>query len=111
MNLIDKIKTVYKINHIKNGKRAKLSIAQISSQLIDFKEIKRNLPENEQIKVKNLYNRLLKDTKERSYDYQSYMKEAKEIIKKFNVIAPFEEYSNDFSLDIAILLEDIKSGK
>ena len=89
------IKTIIKMNKISKGEKAKFTIAEISSGLINLRNAEKNLSKSEYNKVLDLYRELQKDNvKEYEVNINGYNVLCMSIIGKFDKIAPCGKYCN-----------------
>lgn len=89
------IKTIIKMKKISKGEKAKFTIAEISSGLINLRNAEKNLSKSEYNKVLDLYRELQKDNvKEYEVDINGYSVLCMSIIEEFGKIAPCGKYCN-----------------
>lgn len=101
------------IQKIVNGETAMLSVAQIVLTLVNMTDAKNNLPPDEFENVYSLFCEYMSDTemnelKEMNGDL--YLENCETIIKEFDILAPFENYSGREPDDIefAMFLAEIR---
>ena len=101
------------IEKIMNGETAMLSVAQVVLTLVNMTDAKNNLSPNEFEKVYGLFCKYMTDQKMnelKEMNSDLYLETCEEIIKKFDVLVPFESYSGRESDDIefTMFLEEIR---
>ena len=100
-----------KIQKLLNGKGSvKLSISQIVMSLVNVGWARKNLSPLEYNAIFNLFKAYKRCTKKIDMDVSMYLLYCEEIIKTFDLIAPFEKYSGKDKNDIefAIFLQEIR---
>lgn len=107
MMLFDAFKGMIEVRKIKKGKKGKLSISQITILITNMADAKKNLSEEEYNKVYGLFWELIKCNTKYEMDQNKYCEMAKDIIERFNKIAPYQKYSGGNELEFSFLVDDI----
>lgn len=110
MGLISNLKAISAVKQLKQGKTASLSLAQITSLIINLPDAEINLSEAEFSGVYNLFNEFKKCTTMLSIDLEGYYEICLKIIKTFDAIAPYEKYSGGNELEFSFLMDEIRSS-
>ena len=108
MGLISGIQAVSAIQKIKRGQEAKLSIAQITELIINLQDARHNTTDEEFSRIYTLYCQHQKCKTKSIYNYESYVYTAINIIKRFDIIAPYEKYSGGNELEFSYFMEEIR---
>lgn len=108
MGIISNIGVLRKLQQIKNGERAELSISQIESVIINLPDACKKLTREEYGKVFALYDELAKCKTKMSMDITEYYSVAVDIIKRFDKIAPYEKYSGGNEQEFTFLMDEIR---
>jgi hypothetical protein len=106
MGLIADFKAVRDLDRINSGGKAKLSISQIACLITSMTDAQQHLSGSEFQAVYALYKELRRDNTKVEMDKTGYIDAAVKIIKQFDTIAPFEQYSGDSELEFS--LDDIR---
>lgn len=109
MGFFSDIKAIGSVQKIKNGGTAKLSISQITGLIINLPDARNNLPANKFNQVYELFNKLRTCNTKMELDYNGYLQQAVDIIKRFDAIAPYEKYSGGNEVEFSFLMEDIRA--
>ena len=110
MGLFTGIKAMKAIQKIKNGGKAKLSYAMISSVIINLQDAKRKLSSEKYRAIENLYFDFQKCNTLFDVDTEGYLRLCEDVIKKFDAIAPYELYSGGSELEFSMLMDDIRKA-
>lgn len=108
MGLLADFKAVKDVQRIKAGGTAKLSIAQITNLIVNLPDAEKNLPAQEFKSIYALYGELRKCTTKMEMDMNGYLGTVVDIIKRFDVIAPYEKYSGGNELELSFLMNEIR---
>ena len=98
--IVDDLKWQSKIKALKDGKKVKISIAEITCSVVDQDKAVQELSEITFAKLHKLYCRLHKIKKEMVLDIYGYQKLADRIVNIFNQIVRMESYFNDTGNEI-----------
>lgn len=109
MSFFSDIKAIGSVQKIKNGETAKLSISQITGLLINLIDAKENLSAYEFNQIYSLFNSLRTCKRKTEMNYESYLQQAVDIIKRFDAIAPYEKYSGGNEIEFSFLMDDIRA--
>lgn len=96
----DDLKWQPKIKALKDEKKVKISIAEITCSVVDQDKAVQELSEISFSKIHKLYYRLNKLTKQMVLDINGYKKIADRIVNIFNQIVRMESYFNDTGNEI-----------
>ena len=110
MGLLSGMQTIAAAQKIKNGKTAKLSLAQICSLIINLIDARNNLSEEQFAAIRTLYNAYQTQTEKRLLDYDGYLDAAINIIQRFDKLAPYEKYSGNSEEETLLLLQLIRKS-
>lgn len=111
MGLIDNIKAISSVKKMQRGETVKLSMAQVSSLIINLIDAKKNLSPKQYNEVFELLKKYQGCKTKLSMDLNGYYETCIEIILKFDAIAPYEKYSGNDEFETSLLMEDIKAMK
>ena len=111
MEIFSGIKAMSALQKIKLGGTAKLSVAQITNLIISLSDAQRNLSPEKFRAIYNLYMEHQKIKTKISQNIDTYMQTAIKIIKKFDIIAPFEKYSGMDEFETKNLLMQIQNSE
>lgn len=109
MGIFADIKTIKEVNRIKSGGTAKLSLSQITSLITNMPDAKKNLSSEEFNAVYTLFKEFRKNNTKIEMDMNGYLNTAEKIIKRFDVIAPYEKYGGGNELEFSFMMEDMRS--
>ena len=109
MGFFSDIKAIGTIQKIKNGGTAKLSISQITGLIINLADAKNNLPDSKYKQICALFDDLRTCNTKFEMNYEGYLQQAIDIIKRFDVIAPYEKYSGGNETEFSFLMDTIRS--
>ena len=109
MGIISGIQAMKAAQTIAHGGVAKLSIAQIPNLIINLQDAQRNLPPDQFRAIWNLFREHQRCKTKQPHNYKCYVDTAIRIIKKFDVIAPYEKYSGGNELEYAYMMEEIRN--
>ena len=109
MGFCSDIKAIGIIQKLKNGGTAKLSISQITGLIINLADAKNNLPDHKFRQICALFDDLRTCNTKFEIDYEGYLQQAVEIIKKFDAIAPYEKYSGGNETEFSFLMSTIRT--
>lgn len=107
------IRTVLDLNaelnlkKLKNGENVKLSVSQITGLIIKLNAAQKNLSYSEFNEIADLYIKNRKNNTRMEMDYREYLRQATNILKKFDFIAAYEKYGIK-KPDILSLIDDIR---
>lgn len=88
-----------KIEKLKQGISVKISDSEIVSIIINLSDAKKNLDQLSYIDLYSVYKNFSKETIKVEYDFESYKTRCKEIIESFEIVAPYEAYNGEESID------------
>ena len=108
MGFIADLKALSDFQKIKSGKRAKLSISQITGLIINLPDANRNLDASKYNQIFSLFTDLRKCNTKMEMTYQEYLLYAVDIIKKFDAIAPYEKYCGGNEIEFSFLMDEIR---
>lgn len=108
MGRISDILAIPRIQRIKNGGSAKLSISQIVNLLINLFDANKNLSSQEFWGVYELFQSMRTRTAKEKMDMSQYFHLSIEIIKEFDAIAPYEKYCGGDEAEFAELMAQIR---
>ena len=112
MGIISDAKAIKNVQKIKRGGLAKLSISQITNLIINLMDAKKNLSKNEYVEVEELFHKLRKNNKKIEMDIEKYVSTVVDIIREFDVIAPYEKYSGlNETKEFSSFMKDVRSGR
>ena len=111
MGLFSDIKAMREIQRIKSGGTAKLSISQITGLITNMSDAQKNLSSQQFEKVYYLFKEFRKCNGKIVMDLDTYYKTAVTIIKKFDVLAPYEKYSGGNELEFSFLMDEIRNSE
>lgn len=111
MGLFSDIKAIKEVQRIKNGGTAKLSISQITGLITNMSDAQKNLSSQQFEKVYALFKELRKCNSKMDMNIEDYYKTAVIIIKKFDVIAPYEKYSGGNELEFSFLMDEVRNSE
>lgn len=111
MGIIADMKAISAVQKIYGGEKAKLSISQITGLLVNLMDAQKNLSALEFEQLYAVFNQLRKDKKKTLMNYSVYLHTAVDIIKQFDLIAPYELYCGGESGEFAGLLKSIRKKK
>ena len=109
MGLFSGVSTIRALKKISAGGEAKLSIAQITSLVVNMLDAKNNLSSEEFEEVYYLYNKLKKETEKLPMNQEMYITVAKKIIAGFDAKAPYEKYGGGDKREMSLLLKEVRS--
>lgn len=104
-------KGIKAVNKIKNGKKSKISYAMVSMLIINLKDAKSKLSSDQYKAIEDLFMEFQKCSTTFEVDMEGYFEMCKEVILKFDAIAPYELYSGGSELEFSFLMDDIRSGE
>lgn len=110
MDYASAMQAISGIQTIKNGGQANLSIAQITSCIVNIQDAEQNLSRTEFEKVYSLFLQYLQKTTKTSHNISSYIETAISIIRSFDAIAPYELYSGGDPQECSALLSEIRQN-
>ncbi len=110
MGLLSDIKAMKDVQRIKSGGKAKLSIAQITNMIVNMPDAQKNLSNNQFKAVYALYQDLRTCNTKMEMDINGYYATCIDIIKRFDVLAPYEKYGGGNELEMSFLMEDIRKN-
>lgn len=93
MGILADIKAIKNVQKIKNGENVKLSISQITGLITNMVEAKKNLEPEQFQDIYKLFTELRTCNTKMEMNLDEYYRTAKDIIKRFDSIAPYEKYS------------------
>ena len=108
MGIISDFKAMKDVAKIKNGGIAKLSISQITGLIVNLPDAQRNLSPKEFNEVYQLFRKLRTCKTKIQMNIDGYLKQAIEIVKRFDAIAPYEKYSGGNELEFSFLMDDLR---
>ncbi len=111
MGIFDGIKSLKAVNDIRNGNIASLSYGMLVNGLINLQDAQRKLSKEQFSRVYALYKDFKKCTTPIKMDQYSYIYHCKEIIGKFDEIAPYELYSGGNELEFSLMMDDLRKEK
>lgn len=109
MGIISDFKAMKDVSKIKAGGTAKLSISQITGLIVNLPDAQKNLSPREFNEVYNFFRRLRTCKTKIKMDIDGYLKQAIEIVKRFDAIAPYQKYSGGNELEFSFLMNDLRS--
>lgn len=109
MGIFNDIIAVINIQKLKTGKIVPLSVSQIAGVLINLPDAQKKLSVEQFNEIYSLFKELRKCKDKKRMTLEGYYNTAINIIKKFNVIAPYENYSGGDIEEIALLMEEINA--
>lgn len=105
MGLISGIQALRAVQKIKKGGKARLSIAQITNLLINLPDAKQNMSPERFDEIYSLYLAHQAFAEKTLHDQYTYVEDAIQIIKRFNAIAPYEDYcGGDIDPELFVVL-------
>ncbi len=107
MGFISDIKAINEVQKIKKGQIGHLSISQIIGLIVNMFDAKNKLNDEDFKKVYKLFNDLRKCNTKLEMNYDGYCKNAVDIIKKFDALAPYEKYSGGNELEFSFFMDEI----
>ncbi len=108
MGLLSDIKAMKNVQRIKSGGKAKLSIAQITNMIVNMPDAQKNLSDIQFKAVYALYKELRECDTKMEMDINGYYATCIDIIKQFDVFAPYEKYSGGNELETSFLMSQIR---
>lgn len=108
MGLLSDIKAMKDLQRIKSGGKAKISIAQITNMIVNMPDAQKNLSDNQFKAVYALYQELRKCNTKMEMDIEGYYTTCIDIIKRFDVLAPYEKFSGGNELEFSFMMEDLR---
>lgn len=113
MNITSSIETIAEVQKIRLGEKGRLSIGQITNLIVDLTAAKQNLPPEQFRKIKDLFHDFEQRRAKLYYDKHSYTDAVINIIRKFDAVAPFEQYisGNGQEMNISLLMNYIRNLK
>ena len=109
MGFISDLRSLHKVQKIKMGGKAKLSISQITNLIINLPDARDNLPPTQFRQIYALFMKLRTCTTTMEMDRDAYIQQACDIIKRFDAIAPYEKYSGGNEVEFSFFMEDLRS--
>ena len=108
MGIIGAIGVVRAVERLKSGRSQteKMSIADITMITVNGSEAQKNLPLDQYLEVKALFDELMKKTEKKLYDLDDYLTVTTAITMFFDSVAPFELYCG--SPEIAASIRSMK---
>lgn len=80
---------------LEKGQKAKFSNEQICLLVIDMASAKHNLSKEEYKQMKKIYQEVMKEKQKELIDYGEFVDKAAAIVKRFEVVAPYEKFCGD----------------
>lgn len=111
MGFFSDIKAMKEVQRIKKRGTAKLSISQITGLITNMSDAQKNLSSQQFEKVYTLFKELRKCNSKMEMDIEDYYKTAVSIIKRFDVLAPYEKYSGGNELEFSFLMDEIRNSR
>ena len=111
MGILSRIQAIHSVQKIKKGETANLSISQITNLIVNLFDARKNLTKQQYEAVYKLYNELNKCRTKHQVDLQGYIDIAVDIIKRLDVIAPYEKFCGGNELEFSFLMEKIREEK
>lgn len=99
------------VNKIRNGGKAKISYAMVSMLIISLQEAKAKLTPDKYKAVEDLFMEFQKCSTTYEVGLEGYFELCKDVILKFDAIAPYELYSGGSELEFSFLMDDIRKGE
>lgn len=96
-----------KIRKIRRGGFCKLSVAQISTLIVNMPDAKKNLPPEQFTRIEGLFLLYQQKTKKHRYNLEQYLEKAADIIARFNAFAPYEQYSGAGEAESLLLVQSL----
>lgn len=109
MGILADIKAIKNVQKIKNGENVKLSISQITGLITNMVEAKKNLEPEQFQDIYKLFTELRTCNTKMEMNLDEYYRTAKDIIKRFDSIAPYEKYSGGNEFEFSFLMNDIRN--
>jgi len=108
MGFFADIKAMKDVQLIMAGGTAKLSISQITSHITNLPDARKRLSKEEYESVYALFKELRKCDTKIEMDFFGYVETVKEIILKYDAIAPYEKYSGGNELEFSLMMDDLR---
>lgn len=80
---------------LEKGQKAKFSNEQICLLVIDMAYAKKHLSKDEYKQMKKIYQEVMKEKQKENIDYSEFVDKAVAIVKRFEVVAPYEKFCGD----------------
>ena len=109
MGLIADIRAIKKIQRIKNGGSASISVSSITNIIINLPDANRTLTKDEYEKVYAIYEKMRKCKTPIDMDINGYYKTAISILLEFDKIAPCESYLGMEPFEANLLMREVRS--
>lgn len=90
--------SLHRYNKIQKGRTAKMSMSEIVDIIINLMQAKSNLPPALYYEVRQLYNELHEQKDMIEMDIEKFQNMKKELIDKFDEIAPYEFYDGEIKV-------------
>lgn len=110
MGIFSDMVAIGSIQKLRSGEIVALSVSQITGVLINLPDAQRKLTTEQFNKVYGLFKELRKNNNKKRMTLEGYYNTAIDIIKKFNEIAPYENYSGTDRQETLLLMQKINSG-
>ena len=108
MGILADMKAIKDVQKIKNGGIAKLSISQITGLIVNMMDARQNLDSDKFQELYRLFTELRKCNTKIKMDIDGYTKTSIDIIKRLDLIAPYEKYSGGNELEFSFFMQDIR---
>ncbi len=109
MGIISDFKAMKDVSKIKEGGTAKLSISQITGLIVNLPDAQKKLSPSEFKEVYQLFRKLRTCKTKIQMDIDGYLRQAIEIIKQFDAVAPYQKYSGGNEQEFSLLIDDLRN--
>ncbi len=110
MGLISDISAIKKVEQIKNGGRASISVSSITNMIINLPDANRTLSKDDFDKVYALYKKMRKCKTSIDMDINGYYETAINILREFDKIVPCESYLGMEPFEANLLMCEIRQN-
>ena len=107
MGYVSGIKAISNVQKIMRGGKAKLSIGQITTLIVNLPDAQRNLSSEQFESVYSMYLAFTKCKTKMLIGLSEYYETACQIISVFNKLAPYELYSGGNKIETKFLLQEV----
>ncbi|MEA5003814.1 MAG: hypothetical protein VB081_09980 [Christensenella sp.] len=108
---IDLDQAVENIQKIRSGKKARLSLAEITYCIISLEDAQACLSDDEFQQIQNIFLTFARSTDRKRYVLTDYLDACSRIIKAFEIVAPYEFYDGEDSIKFAQEPAEIKKAR
>ncbi len=109
MGILADIKAIKDVQKLKNGEIVKLSISQITGLITNMTDAKKNLEPKKFQDIYKLFTELRTCNTKMEMNLEEYYRTAKDIIKRFDIISPYEKYSGGNEFEFSFLMNEIRN--